>query len=201
MTNNPEQNSGSPPEAATVSGTKLAIFIVVGTIALAVFTYYGVPQFVIPYFKAKPGQAEAFLDRITAAIDAYRVDHGVFPPVEELNHFRRHNKNLTRSRSYGIYSYQIHMLTTPTAYLDPTLSGDPYAMPEQTCPAAYFVAEIEGKQLAVIYSPGPNLKYDIRPPALRSAESRQALMDYLALESYDPTNGTRSGGDLWRVVE
>jgi type II secretory pathway pseudopilin PulG len=201
MSEQPQQTQEGPPPAPTVNGKALAIFIVVGTIVLGVFTYYGVPQFVNPYFRAKPAQAEEFLDRIAAAINAYRVDHGTFPPVEELNHFRRQNKNLMRSRSYGIYSYRMTSLTTPTAYIDPNRSGDPYAMPDQTCPAAYFVMEFDGKSVALVYSPGPNLKYNVRPPTLRSLQSRQALDDYLKTMQYDPSNGTRSGGDLWRLVE
>lgn len=198
--NTPPELTGPPP-ATTVDGSKLAIFIVVGTLFLGIFTYYGVPRFVIPYFEAKPAQADEFLTRTTTAIAAYKSDFGAFPPMEELNHFRRHNKNLTRSRSYGIFTHRIASLTSPTAYLNPDLPGDPYAMPEQSCPAGYFVGEFDGKPIAVVYSAGPNLKYNIRPPDLRLITTRQGLLDYLATQTYDPTNGTRSGGDLWRLLE
>jgi hypothetical protein len=190
-----------PPPATTVSGTGLAVGIVVGTIVLGVFTYYGVPQLVIPYFQAKPAQAEEFLDRIAAGVAAYKVDHGAFPPLDELNKYRRRNKNLLRSRSYGVYTYAVGPLTTPVAYINPGLSGDPYAMPEQTAPAAYFVTELPTGPLAILYSPGPNLIYNIRAADIRTLTTRDEVFAYLESKRYDPTNGTRSGGDLYRLLE
>jgi hypothetical protein len=187
--------------ATTVNGTALAIGIVIFVLGLAVFTYFGVPRLVIPYFEQKPAQTIEFLDRTSAALEAYYADHGAWPPVEELNFHRRRNKNLLRSRSYGIHTYRVSMLTTPVAYLNPRLSGDPYAMPEQSAPAGYFPLQVDGIPVAVLYSAGPNLKYNIRPPDLRVIDNRQALLAYLTAKAYDPTNGVRSGGDVWRLLE
>jgi hypothetical protein len=74
-------------------------------------------------------------------------------------------------------------------------------MPEQSAPAGYFPLQVDGIPVAVLYSAGPNLKYNIRPPDLRVIDNRQALLAYLTAKAYDPTNGVRSGGDVWRLLE
>ncbi|CAN5448722.1 hypothetical protein BH09SUM1_BH09SUM1_06070 [soil metagenome] len=169
-------------------------------LAIAAFTYYGVPLLVIPFYQDRPAQTERLFDAFASALNAYRVDHGAYPPVDTLNKYRKQTNNLLRSRSFGVTTIRLSALTTPVAYLGGEPVGDPYASPDQYAPPAYFVAMIDGEETAVLSSPGPNLVYDLRSLLERDDTTTQTLGASLKLQLYDPTNGTRGGGDMIRVV-
>jgi hypothetical protein len=184
----------------TVSGRIVMAAAFISLVLLVVFTYYVAPLFVIPYFAEKPRQTEELFDRLEAALLAYRADNGVFPPEDDLVTYRRINKNIPRSRAAGMLTLSVPALTSPVSYIDPLTLGDPYAVPEQFTPPGYRRLLLGDVELALLSSAGPNLIYDIRPTISERVESEEQLREELASQSYDPTNGVKSGGDYWRLV-
>jgi hypothetical protein len=51
----------------------------------------------------------------------------------------------------------------------------------------------------VLWSRGPDLKFDLDPTQFKSA--KQPMTETIANQTYDPTNGTISSGDIWRQWE
>lgn len=172
-------------------------------IAISLFTYFVAPTFVTPYFREKPGQTDRLFAVLEDALRRYAADHaGALPPTDFILNYRRANKNLHRSHAPGITTFLLPALTTPVAYVDGEAIGDPYAVPEQDCPPAYAVRTFaDGSRVVVLSSPGPNLIYNLRPWQIRDAADRAALEAVAAAHRYDPSNGTRSGGDYVVVVE
>ena len=172
-------------------------------ILLSLFTYFVAPMFVTPYFREKPGQTERLFATLEAGLHAYAADHaGALPPTDYILNYRRANKNLYRTHAPGITTFLLPALTTPVAYVDGEAVGDPYAVPEQDCPPAYAVRTFaDGTRCVVLSSAGPNLIYDLRPWHVRDAADRAALEAVVAQHRYDPSNGTRSGGDFVVVME
>ncbi len=192
-----------PPPKGRASGTLVSILSIIGLLAIALFTYFVIPQFVVPYFEEKPAQLEGFMNTVEESLLAYAADEGTFPPEDLLRNYKRRNKNLYKTRTWGMTTYRIANLSSPVAYIDHSRIGDPYAMPEQWAPLAYsrHIFPEEGIEVAVISSSGPNLIYDVRTIELRSEESVEALEEYVARESYDPTNGISSPGDVVRILK
>lgn len=193
--------AATPAGSSRVSGRAVAICAFLILLIIALFTYYTVPLFVNPYFRERPGQTGKALDIVEKVINDYRAAHGSFPPEEELNHYRRRNKNMLKSRSYGITSYSLAALTTPVAYFNPELASDPYAMPEQFCPFGYMHGKLlDGTEFAIIFSAGPNLVYDVRPVEFRTLSDEAALKAKLATVTHHPERGTRAPGDFVRLI-
>lgn len=65
-------------------------------------------------------------------------------------------------------------------------------------PYAYYRAPEPGSGW-LLWSPGPDGVYDIRDAARLYSPDRRVPSDELIDATYDPTNGTRSRGDVWRV--
>ncbi len=196
--------SETPSSSRTVNGKIVMIVSIAILIAVSFFTYYIVPDFVTPYLKERPGQLEETFDAIEAGLLAYASDHGgEFPPEDVLIHYRRRNKNLYKTRSFGITTYRMESLTSPHAYLDHATIGDPFAMPEQFSPPGYFWKDFpeDNARVALLFSPGPNLMFEMRNISLREIESLDAFETELTTLSFDPTNGAKSSGDLYRLVK
>lgn len=185
-----------------ISGRYLIIGLFLLAIGVGTVTYFFVPSIILPYYMAKPEQTEEFFDTIEAALRRYHADHGDLPPTDDLVNYRRPGKNTARSRVPGVTTYRLGLLTSPIAYIDPLMPGDPYAVPEQFSPPGYLPGHFDdGSQWALIFSLGPNLRFDIRPGDLEGMTGRRDLDEYLTARLYDPTNGLRSDGDFHRLVE
>jgi hypothetical protein len=198
----PEESTPSTmPGSAVINGKLFATAVFIFLLALTIITYYGVPLLVIPFFQQRPPKAHAALHAVDLAIRAYHADHGAFPPTDDVWRYRRPNKNVMKSKAFGISTYLGSAMTTPVAYLNPLRVGDPYAMPEQAAPPGFFVAELPQGPVAVVHSAGPNLRFDIRSVNGQGHEDRAALVAYLERHSYDPTNGARSSGDIFRLID
>lgn len=196
------QSPAPPPPEPAVSGRLVGVASVIFLLLISLFTYYVAPMFVTPYFREKPGQTEQLFVTLEAALRRYAADHaGALPPSAFLLDYRRANKNLARSHAPGMTTFRVASLTTPVAYIDPETVGDPYAVPEQRCPPAWALREFpDGTRIGVLSSAGPNLIYNLRPWQVRDAASPADLEAIVAAHRYDPSNGTRSGGDLIRLV-
>ncbi|MFW6255454.1 MAG: hypothetical protein ACOC54_01435 [Candidatus Sumerlaeota bacterium] len=94
---------------------------------------------------------------------------------------------------YNIYPPHQKALTTPVAYLTSVLE-DPYSF-SGSGPYKYYRA---GDESWILTSPGPDMVEDIDPVEDFEADVPQPS-EIILQKSYDPTNGTDSGGDIWRV--
>ncbi len=196
----PAMSQVPDPPAQRTSGRVVALATIGFIIAVGLFSYFVMPLFVVPYFEIKDEQTVEFFDAVHPALLAYRSDHGSFPPTEPLVHHKRDNKNLENTRTHGVETYHLRRLTTPVAFLDHSRIGDPYAIPEQFSPSAYWAGLLDDREVALLFSPGPNLVYDLRHEDLRAVTTMDSLRTLLARQTYDPTNGATSGGDFWRLV-
>ncbi|MDX2177793.1 MAG: hypothetical protein SF028_15125 [Candidatus Sumerlaeia bacterium] len=202
------------------NGRKVVLVSAAVTAVLAVVTYM-IPYYVVVGAHGKrPAMLEAHLAAAEAALLAYHADHGAFPPQEALWHHWRSRANAKKSNLYWpdpegeaevldpregepfravpMPTYRLASLTTPVAYLAWPNPGDPYAMPEQFSPTAYLVLDTI---TAVLWSPGPDTKFGLPPQAARELIDSQGAAAALAAMSYDPTNGAKSAGDLFRLLE
>lgn len=105
--------------------------------------------------------------------------------------------------SYPTFLSGLSSLTTPTAYIQ-SLPSDPYLRemhkPDQhPRPYSYYT---DPKFLGwIVWSAGPDKNYDLTDKNISSLydpESPQPS-NTLLLYSYEPSNGTISGGDLFRT--
>lgn len=201
MSTDQPSGSAAPAPRQPVNGRIVATGVIIGTVLIGLATYYLVPIWVISHLQARPKELQVFLDRLEPALLAYAADHeGQFPPPVSMLDRRTYNKNLVRSRAYRVYALPLEYLTTPVAYASVKGLGDPYASPDQFAPTAYATATFEGQRVAVLTSPGPNLRYDLMAVEVRDVTGMEELLALLARTQYDPTNGTRSGGDMHRLV-
>ena len=178
-----------------VSGKKVILWFLVATALLAVATWYLPAMVVVERFEKRPAELEAKFAEVEAALHKYRADHGKFPPETSIAYYWNSLKNGVAAAAIYTSTYDVELMTSPVAYLDPKVPGDPFALPEQFSPLAY----VNLGDRAVLWSPAENLKYEIRPHELRGLEDA-ALADFLARNSYNPTNGVRSVGDRGIIV-
>ena len=120
--------------------------------------------------------------------------------------------------TFGLPSTGSGSLTTPVNYLAnkdfPMLAipADPFA-PVKGAPLCYYLSP--DSKGWILWSAGPDRKYDLTaqnigivykpivPPDLKGRNPifapALAIYPKLIFYTYDPTNGTKSGGDVFRV--
>ncbi len=127
-------------------------------------------------------------------IESYFVDYGVYPAHTTIA--SRSDLGVAGDRwpTFRLRNEdQVVTLTTPVNYLGDPRLPDPFGKPRGRS-FCYFAAG-DGW---IMWSPGPDEDYDIDPrgdydPA--GSEPSEALLKV----TFDPTNGTVSPGDIWRV--
>ena len=94
-------------------------------------------------------------------------------------------------------------LTTPIAYLS-IYYADPFA-PIKGATFAYWTPEKDHGIGYILWSPGPDETYGLTienvAGAYDASTSATIPSEMLIGLTYDPSNGTVSGGDVWRVKE
>jgi hypothetical protein len=199
-----------PPSARVISGrTFILVSGALSFLLLAFSAYFG-PRFARQFLEDRPQKLADYHRRLSAALLAYRADHGAFPPEEPWFRYLISQKNF-RSFTKPIFpegqfppqalytpyffsTYAIPSLTTPTAYLKTPrdegkgygrrAAGDPYLLPEPLAPALY----VNNGDFAVIWSPGPDLVVNTKADRLRGA-SLEEVESLIRIIAYDPTNG------------
>ncbi|NUP90679.1 MAG: hypothetical protein HUU25_12825 [Candidatus Sumerlaeia bacterium] len=139
-------------------------------------------------------RVRADLRVMATAIEAYTVDHGTCPAAAEAGSPLSVNAGhplMSQRPSFTLKSGG-PALTTPIAYITSLIpdrcagTGTTYAYAQ--VPETGPLRPVLGAWL--LLSPGPDLDWDI---ALGDA------LDVMRAQTYDPTNGIASGGDLWRA--
>jgi hypothetical protein len=131
---------------------------------------------------------------LAAALQSYRVGLGSYPSTAtgagSVNAFLG-----SENMAFRLPSFSAHApgpsLTTPTAWIS-ALPTDPFAPSRGAC----YVYN-QGSDRWVIVSAGPDRDYDFDPPCFDPAY-KPTWSDILA-RTYDPSNGTVSNGDIYRM--
>ena len=154
-------------------------------------------------FRDKTTRVKAEQRSLQTALDAYRADFHAYPMcvsgAQGANGFLP-----ASSDAYSISTFRVrasgsdlfHSLTTPVNYIE-RFFADPYA-PENSKGAVYGYYST-GTQW-VLFSPGPDGRYDIDPVKDFIPGTDWLSPEHL-LKHYDPTNGIKSPGDIFRVNE
>ncbi|MCX7047721.1 MAG: hypothetical protein NTX50_19825 [Candidatus Sumerlaeota bacterium] len=143
--------------------------------------------------------AIADMRALAGALEAYHVDHNSYPPcaifdnTTSICRFRQEMPSFARDANGG------YPLTSPIAYFGLGLPRDKFSYVDENRTYAYWT---KGDGWILI-SPGPDYVFDLTRQTLERLydptipQPTGALIVY----SYDPTNGSASGGDIFRVKQ
>ncbi|MCE5228144.1 hypothetical protein LLG95_00925 [bacterium] len=157
--------------------------------------------------QANISQVQSDLRSIAVGIESYGVDCNSYPawssnPNENYyGKFVRNAPQLAKEPSFrfgaapGMYS-----LTSPISYMS-TMPRDPFAPAMGATYAFYSTPGDPNKAGWIVWSPGPDGKYDLDSENISRAypAAGKGPSELLIQLTYDPTNGTKSSGDIYRV--
>ncbi|MDK2970688.1 MAG: Type secretion system protein [Candidatus Sumerlaeota bacterium] len=172
--------------------------------ALPVFAAIAVPNFIEAQTRSKVARTRSDMRSMATAIETYRVDHNDYPAWSldpALN--ARGSAEIPSLRTWpeGTSSYEgLHMtVTSPIAYIT-SLPEDIFA--DEKVTFGYYAIpgdKDSGSRPAwLLFSPGPDGDFDIKWEMLKPG-GLPANSPWLLPMTYDPTNGTVSDGDIWRI--
>jgi hypothetical protein len=147
--------------------------------------------------RPKLSRARTDMHVIAIALEAYFGDHKSYPPMTSTvvvaktpGWFARTEKKTMSTFETGGRGGAAGLMK-PVAYMKNSLV-DPFA----DGPYRYFTSGTAW----LLYSAGPDGHVDISNPE-RSYDGKKDEMSTasLMLATYDPTNGTESSGDVWRI--
>jgi hypothetical protein len=155
--------------------------------------------------KSKISRVKSDMRSMSIALEAYYTEHESYPvytiePEYSVNAFLGKKWD---DEYFGIPTFRnydeksIHTLTTPVEYITGYLP-DPFA-PEKGVTFAYYSI----RSGWIMWSPGPDRKYDMNIGSVKKYYDlaiAQPSIDLISRFSYDPTNGTFSEGDIFRVM-
>lgn len=172
-------------------------------------------------FSSGFAQINETLRQYAPAIEAYHVDHQAYPPSMPLCEASTDPERIKQIGGEGLSAIHpgqghggLHGLTTPVAYL-PDLPLDGFtneprlrfyyrghynteSYDQGIAPLAYYNDDNEGW---ILISPGYDLDYDIVDPSKVYKASEVVPSEALSSLTFDPTNGTRSSGDVYRTMQ
>lgn len=143
----------------------------------------------------------ADLRSLETVIESYYLDHGAYPVEVPASNFSDRFEADSEVLRKLLHQHTVlpNSISTPVAYTtshwtDPMVSvrGMPHG----------YIALEHGW---VVYSAGPDGDYDINKaemervgfPGLYPHPGYRAILPF----TYDPTNGTKSDGDIWRMAQ
>ncbi len=157
----------------------------------------------------KVSRVKTDMRSMAVALEAYYVDNYSFPTSVPGTHPLSFNKAPAtrempsfrlgvKTKSPGGREMVVPMtLTTPIAYLTRYFEDPFQVTPTEPQPTFAYYGDTNGW---ILISPGPDGDYDINPAKDYSSDIPQPSLQLL-LKAYDPTNGTVSGGDVFRVKQ
>ena len=147
---------------------------------------------------------------LATAIEAFGVDWHLRPnstrdvklTVDAALAQKNPNSNwkLPTFQLVGEAGGQTAALTTPVAYITQILP-DPFGIPPGRSYLYTTYSRAPGEEVGhwLVWSAGPDGRYDI--DGMEFNPSNPNDLSKLILRTYDPTNGTSSAGDIWRLSE
>ncbi|MCX7047516.1 MAG: DUF3352 domain-containing protein [Candidatus Sumerlaeota bacterium] len=178
---------------------------------VAVMAAIAVPNFLEAQLRAKVSRSQADMRSLATALEAYFIDNGAYCPSSADSSFNLYggaalrHPELARQPTFvrppQNPSIKMMSLTTPVAYIT-RFPDDPYA-PEKDITYSYYSCGSGMKSGWILWTPGPDKKYDLTAENITQLYDSKILQpsDILLKHAYDPTNGTMSGGDLFRVKQ
>ena len=173
---------------------------------VAVLTAIAVPGFVKAQNQSRVSHVKADLRSMAVAIESYYVDSNAYPawsanPAENANaSYASANPNLGSQPTFmtkGPGRENMMTLTTPVQYITSYLP-DPFSAPKGVTYSYWGTGNSW-----ILWSPGPDEKYDLTMDNIgQMFDPKQTTPSAALLEkTFDPTNGTTSGGDIWRIKQ
>jgi type II secretory pathway pseudopilin PulG len=180
----------------TVAGfTRLELVLVVAIILI--LGAIAIPNFLETGSNPTISRSKTDMRSLATAIEAYFDEYKAYPPMHPLRDFAPKPADLKKAGGWDLMTIEPGNagrvgLTTPLAYA-PSLFADP-GSPGARLPFVYYT---DGAGW-ILVSPGRDQRYDIVPANDYDGTNSQPSARLL-LKSYDPTNGIRSAGDVWRI--
>lgn len=188
-----------PPHAKKKFPTWLVALIVLAVLALAcglpllILAAIAVPNFLEAEVRSKVARSRADMRSLSTAIEAYGIDNNAYPIHAVIATQSQDGSASPRTPTFASAQPGVRSsLTTPIAYIT-MLFSDPFA-PVGGHTFRYFAADGGW----ILWSAGPDTRYDIVPERDYNPALREPTPELLWV-TYDPTNGTISNGDLWRI--
>lgn len=173
-------------------------------LAIGVLVALAVPNIQEARIRRGFSQHRGDMRSIATAIESYFVDHNLYPAQVPLANFTKQRGKLARMGGANLCAMdpgrpgRCDGLTTPVGYIIGTVLQDFMAANAGLdVPYAYY-ADAHGW---ILFSPGPDGDYDITDPSKVYDSSIPQPSPLLSGGpwTYDPTNGTLSSGDVYRV--
>ncbi|HNT35443.1 MAG TPA: prepilin-type N-terminal cleavage/methylation domain-containing protein [bacterium] len=184
--------------------TLIELLIVVAIIGI--LAAIAIPNFMLSQIRAKVARVHGDLRSIATALETYRVDWNEYPMCD-LEH---------AWSQYPVYPY---CMTTPTAHLSKKVLDDPFRDPRHEAlshrmryrylsghPIGFIGGSTSDTKARnrypcktwMLFSCGPN-----NAPGTGSLDDTPELSfpDFIGGVYYDPSNGTVSIGDIYRLLE
>ncbi|MCB2156186.1 type II secretion system protein GspG [bacterium] len=171
--------------------TLIELIIVVAIIAI--LAGIGIPNLLEAQTRSKVSRTKADLATVATALEAYHADNNRYPPSTLVPRFAR-----------------LLPLTTPISYIT-TIPTDVFRTKDEHHGPfralgnyAYGAQPIDTESRYALASDGPDLRPNHEPiefyPGNKPEiwENPSSGYDYVR---YDPTNGTVSTGDIWRISD
>ena len=184
--------------------TLIELLIVVAIIAI--LAAIAIPNFLAAQVRAKVARVQAEFHTITTALESYRVDNNEYP---------RDNRD-----DSALWDRQLFQITTPVSYISSNVIRDPFGRNEESATWSGVFYYYYGKGTGYWgsgsswFAANPGFRAPIfdKPDTwgLASvAPNRWPDWDYVGennqpydltkgFQTYDPSNGTVSNGDLFR---
>ena len=192
--------------------TLIELLIVVAIIAI--LAAIAIPNFLAAQVRSKVSRAKAEQQSLATALESYYIDNNVYPAPDQTNVLGTQGSagddTLTSDGQIP------RSLTTPVAFIT-SIFRDPFKAngrgyyeygggtpnsPNGTAINGAFTAWPASGWIVTSYGPDITDGYSGNKMLEETAWSDQNFTQPFALESspltYDPTNGTTSGGDVWR---
>jgi hypothetical protein len=158
--------------------------------------------------RSKISRVKADMRSLASGLESYFVDHGSYPAYT-LG--LKHGANSFIDKKWDETFFRIptfrnndgeffHALTTPLAYITGYFA-DPFSYVKGAS-FAYYSVKKNDVWGWIVWSPGEDGEYDMdigSAKAFYDPSIEQPSMDILTRYTYDPTNGTKSDGDVFRV--
>lgn len=198
-----------------------ALKLLVGGCALVVLALAIATPTICDFGEMRPRVSRVKTDHraLATALASYNAEHGSFPDAKPLRSFAPAPELLEAAGGASLHTIDPDaVLRVEAGRRSPSSATDRYTPPEDPFsgvrkkpflglgeerlvdpwPYAYYRAPEPGSGW-ILWSPGPDGVYDIRDPATLYSPDERVPSDALIEATYDPTNGTRSRGDVYRV--
>jgi len=196
--------AGQDAGSLVSSSAACAVFLSGGGVVFVVpvLAAIAVPNFLEAQVRSKVARTHSDMRLLATAIEAYMVDANLYVACATGEKSANAHCGADKA-SFGVSSFRIWttpgerfmQLTTPVAFLT-ALPTDPFADSK----GAVFGYWNDREMGWILFSAGPDQQYEIDPAKDYDATKDNPLPQ-LFLKTYDPTNGTTSRGDIWRVKQ